>query len=88
MKLKYNFEIMEIDDSNVAVPVGDNTDDFHGIVKLNDSALVVFEMLQEGITEEEIIQQLVQTYDQPEDEIAAFVKEFIDQLIRENLIEQ
>ena len=55
MKAKYTFEIMEIDDQMMAVPVGEVADELHGILKLNQSAAAILELLKEETSEEEIV---------------------------------
>ena len=63
MKAKYTFEIMEIDDQMMAVPVGEEADELHGILKLNESAAAILELLKEETSEEEIVQKLLEKYE-------------------------
>ena len=87
MKLKHTFEIMEIDDQIMAVPVGDCAEEFHGILKINQSAAAILELLKEDTTEEEIVAKLLKEYDSTEEELQAFVHEYLEQLKEAELVE-
>lgn len=86
MKLKYTFEMMEIDDQLMAVPVGDGADEFHGILKLNSSAASIFELLKEDTTEEEIVSKLQESYESS-DELKTYVHDYIAQLKEAGFVE-
>ena len=87
LKLKYNFEMMEIDDQQMAVPVGDGADEFHGILKLNKSAAAIFNLLKDETTEEAIIEKLLESYDATEDELKVYVHNYIQELKDSGFIE-
>ncbi len=87
MKLKYTFEIMEIDDQLMAVPVGENADELHGIVRLNKTGSFIFECLKEDISEEEIVEKLSEKYDSSLDEVKEDVRSYLSQLKEAGLIE-
>lgn len=77
-KLKYTFETMELDDVLVAVPVEEGASEFHGVIKLNETAAYIFRLLQDEITEEQIIDAVAREYDAPKREIASDVKEYLE----------
>lgn len=87
MKLKHTFEMMEIDEQKMAVPVGDGADAFHGILKLNQSAAAILELLKEETTEEEMVQKLKEDYDSSEEEIRTYVREYVEELKKAGFIE-
>lgn len=86
MKLKYTFEVMEMDDSFVAVPVGDNAKEFSGIIKLNETAKSIFNLLNDDMSEEQIIEQLSKEYDMSSEDTKAYVHSFINQLINAGVL--
>ena len=86
MKLKYTFELMEVEDQQMAVPVGENADELHGILKLNKSAAAIIELLKEETTEEEIVEKLLEKYDAPKEEIQKSVHEYIQELEKAELL--
>lgn len=80
MKLRYTFEMVDMDGDMVAVPVGDDADQFKGLVKLNKSASEIFILLQEEKSEKEIIDILSERYPDNADEIAGFVEKYLKRL--------
>ncbi len=86
MKLKYTYEIMEIDDQLMAIPVGDSADETHSILKLNESAAAILGLLKDDLTEEEIIQKLLEDYDSSEEELRNSVYEYTKQLKEAGLV--
>jgi uncharacterized protein YihD (DUF1040 family) len=87
MKLKYTFETMKLDEYIVAVPVGDDAEKFHGVIKLNESAAEIFDLLKEDTTEDVIIDELKNRYGDDQ-KIPGFVKEVIDHLSVEGVLLQ
>lgn len=85
MKAKYTFEIMELDDEKIAVPVGAKAEQFHGVLKVNDTAIAILKLLTQSITEEKIVEELMKDFEG--EEIAANVHEFLNTLKTEGLVE-
>lgn len=61
MKLKNNYAVTKLADENIAVPL-DNTDAFHGIIKLNESGAEIFRLLNDGNSEEETVEKVKEKY--------------------------
>ena len=62
MKTKFHFEIMDLDDGLVAVPVGAGAEQFHGVLKLNETAAAILKHLNQDTSEEEIVDLLLKEY--------------------------
>lgn len=88
MKVKYSFEMMELDDGLVAIPVGAGADQFHGVLKINETGEAILKLLEQETTEEEIVENLLKEYSGDEKEIAGYVHEFLEKLISEGVIAQ
>lgn len=85
-KLKYTFELMDLDDRKVAVPVGNGAEEFRGVVKLNESAAEIFELLKQDTTEGMVIAELKKKYgDDPS--VPVFVREAIDYFRTEGILD-
>ncbi len=87
MKLKYNLEFMEVGDGIVAVPVGDNADELHAMINLNNESKIILELIKESETPDEVLNKLCKIY--PEDsknELGQQLCDFLNQLIREGLL--
>ena len=86
MKAKYTFEIMDLDDGLVAVPVGDGADQFHGVLKVNETAAAILKLIEQETTEEEIVDALLKEYNGNREEVAACVREYLETLNTEGVI--
>lgn len=85
MKLKYTFEILELDDQPVAVVVGKGASEFRGVLKLNETSKVIFEHLMEETSVEEIVDAMEAEFDVPRESLKADVQKFV-QFCEENNI--
>lgn len=88
MKLKYTFELVNLDDEIVAVPIDASKEEFRGIIKLNPSAEIIFKLLDNNITEDEIFDVLINKYDVAEDELRQYIHDFINKLNSAGLLEE
>lgn len=85
MRLKYTFETMELEDKVIAVPVGESAKEFRGVIRLNESAAEIFDLLKQETTEEAVVAVLKERYgDEPE--ILEFVHEFIENLTSKGVL--
>ena len=88
MKLKYHFVTNEVADKIVAVAVGDDMTSFNGFIKMNDTGAFIFNMLQNDVTEDEIVAAMLENYDNTtEEEVRATVKDFIAELVKAEVVE-
>jgi hypothetical protein len=62
------------------VPVGEEADELHGILKLNQSAAAILELLKEEISEEEIVQKLLEKYESSEEDMKSYVHDYLAEL--------
>lgn len=85
MKLRYNFEIAEVSGEIVAVAVGENAEQFSGILKINQTGKEIIECLKKEYTVEQIINYMNDKYE-TSDAIEKSIKEFIDKLIENNIV--
>lgn len=77
MKVKSDFILRKISDSYVVVPVGDAVVDFSGLVNLNESGAMLFELLQKGAEESDLVDALLKEYDVSREIAEADVKKFV-----------
>ncbi|MBR4537622.1 MAG: PqqD family protein [Clostridia bacterium] len=63
MKLVSEFEIVNIADDYMLVPVGSQMEKFNGTVVLNDVSAFLLEQLKTDRTKEELVRLLMETYD-------------------------
>lgn len=78
MKLKYQFVVNKVAGETVAVSVGNEGGLFNGYIKLNETAVFIFNALKKDTTREEIISGLLKEYPDATPEDAA---ESVDLLV-------
>ena len=88
MKLKYDFVTMEMEGKTVAVAVGDDANKFHGMLRLNDTAACIFQLLHTDVSLEMIVEAMKNEYDAPETELRRYVEEYIQSLADAGLLEE
>ena len=88
MKIKDGFVLREIADTIVAVPTGDLVNEFEGIIDLNSTGKFIWELLENDISIEEVINKLMEKYNVDEDSARKNAEKFIDNLRKANIIEE
>lgn len=89
MKLRYKFVVRNVSGKPVAVAVGQDNEKFNGMIKLNPSGEVIFQMLQQGaFSLNEIVSGFAQQFGIPEKTARPAVEAFIDQLRKNELLDE
>ena len=81
MKIKDGFVIRRVGNSFVAVATGDAVGSFNGMIKLNETAALVWEDLLKGLPLDEVVAHLCDEYDVD----ACRAREDVDALCRDLL---
>lgn len=87
MKLKEGFITYNTGDENLLVATGEAGKSFNGIVRNNETAAFIAELLKDEITEEEIVNRILDTYDVDENTAKKDVKRLLDTFKREGFLE-
>ena len=88
MKLKYEFEYVEIDDEIMCVPIGENANQFHGMIKINDVSKEMLEIINECNNPNEVLDKMLQRHpEENKDELGNYLCEFLNTLIKEGILE-
>ena len=83
MKIKKGFVVREVGGENIAVPIGEMAKEFHGMIKLNDSALFLWNFFNDDRTRDEAVAALIGEYEITEEEAIKGVDSFI-KLVTDN----
>ena len=86
MKSNYSFEIMNLDDGLVAVPVGGDSHKFNGVLKVNETAAAILKLLENETSEEQIVADLLKEYSGDPEAIRGYVHEYIETLKAEGVV--
>ena len=82
MKIKQGFALKKIAGNWVVLPLAEKTLDFTGMLTLNDSGQMLWQLLSSGCTREELADALVNEFEVTYDEALADVDEYLQMLAR------
>lgn len=80
VKVKKGFILRKVGRQFVVAATGEESRNFHGMIRLNKEAAYAFDLLREDMTEEELIAALVEKYAADEAEVRADVAYFLGKL--------
>ncbi len=87
MRIKEGFVLRRVMGNNVAVAVGEASKDFHGMVKLNDTAADIWRLIEKGHSEDEICDILLEEYEVEREKLSADIKACIAELHSNGILE-
>jgi hypothetical protein len=87
MKVKSDYVLREVANQYIVVPTGASSVDFNGIITLNKSGSELFKLLENEITQEDLINHLLENYHVSEGKAFMDVEAFIQKLERNNILE-
>ena len=88
MKIKDGFVRREVAGNNVVVAVGEASEKFNGMMKLNETGCFLWEKLEGGITRDELVNSLLEAYNVDKDTASVGVDKFIAELEKLGCIEK
>lgn len=77
MKIKDGFVLREVAGQTVVIGVGALSEQFHGMIRLNDTGAEIWKGLSRGDAPETIAEHLTKTYDVDADRALADVQAFV-----------
>ena len=82
MLIKKDFTIQKIGGSSyVAVPVGETSKTFHGMIRLNETGAFLWKkMAEKDCTEEELVEAMLAEYDVDRETVVADVRRILESL--------
>lgn len=87
MKIKSGFLLRQVGSQNVVVAIGEESRNFNGIIRLNDTGKFLWENMQSEITEKELTEIMLKEYDIDGATAEADVGDFIRNLKEAGLLE-
>ena len=88
MKIKKGFIVRQIAGQNVAIAVGEMSKKFHGMIKLNDTGLFIWNRLQDDTTEPAIVEAVIAEYEVDKETAAADVHRILGALKDAGIVEE
>ena len=87
MKIKEGFVVREIAGQSVVIALGAATKNFNGMIKLNETGRIIWDMLSEGKDKEDIVKRITDEYDIDSKTVTGDVESFINTLQGANILE-
>lgn len=85
-KIKDGFIVRKIGPQTMAVPVGERTNEVHGLVALNESGELLWSILQDGADKETLISALMNEYEVDRELAEKDVDLYIDMLEKQGVL--
>lgn len=87
MKIKDGFMVREVSGEILVVPVGAQSIDFKSVIRLNETGAFLWNKLQEDVTEDELLDAILNEYDIDKDIASVDIRRFVEKLIDAGIIE-
>ncbi|MCI5480692.1 MAG: PqqD family protein [Lachnospiraceae bacterium] len=81
MKIDREFVLREIAGDYVIIPTGKTVLEFNGLITINEVGVSLWNMLQNEITFDELVQGILDEYDVEESVAREDIQEFLDKLV-------
>lgn len=87
MKLKKNFILREVAGTFLVVAVGDAVKEFNKAINLNSTGAFLWKQLENEVSEEELIDKLLDEYEIDRETAQRDISEFLQRLREANLLD-
>lgn len=86
MRVDKEFVLREIAGDYIIIPTGKTVLEFNGLITVNDVGVDIWNMLQEDVTFEDLVQGILAEYDVEEEVAREDIQEFLDTLIQGGIL--
>ncbi|MBQ7760435.1 MAG: PqqD family protein [Clostridia bacterium] len=88
MKIKDGFILRDVGDKTFVVATGELSKSFNGMIHLNETGKLIWELLSKETTEEDIVKGIMEKYtDAPIDLVRSDVRTFIEKIKADGVLE-
>ena len=86
--LKDGFVLRQVADTWVVLPLGDAAVDFSGMLTLNESGAMLWRVLEQGASREELVAALLDEYEVSRQQAMADMDAFLNKLLQAGCLEE
>lgn len=86
MRIKQGYLLRETQDSRMVVATGRQAESFHGMIRLNASGALLYKRLEQGASEDDLVDVLLNHYQVTEGRARTDVVAFLDMLADAGLL--
>lgn len=87
MKIKEGFLLRQVAGNFVVVPIGEEAVEFNGVITINESGKFIWELMQNGIEKEELLEKFMKEYGLTEEAAKEDIRAFIQTLLDNGVAE-
>ncbi|PJM78657.1 PqqD family protein [Bifidobacterium scaligerum] len=88
MKIKPGFVLREVAGQSIVIATGESSTHFHGMIKLNPTGAFIWKALEQGSTENELINTLTEQFTVSQETASKDVAQFIHHMNEHGFLEQ
>lgn len=88
MRIKDGFVLKEIAGSYIVVPLRERIESFSAVINLNETSALLWKSLSKDLSEDELVQILLDSYDVDKTKAIEDVHDFVIKLKNADLIEE
>ena len=86
MRINKEFVLREIAGDYIIIPIGATALEFNGLITVNEVGVTIWNMLQEEVTMDDLVREILSEYDVEEAVVRADVEAFLGKLVENNII--
>ena len=86
MKVENGFVLREIAGDYIIIPTGKNALKFNGLITVNEVGVALWNMLQQDVTMDELVQGILEEYDVDEAVVREDITEFLEELKKHQIL--
>lgn len=86
MRINKEFVLREIAGDYVIIPTGQTVLEFNGLITVNEVGVVLWNMLQNEVTEDQLVEGILEEYDVEEEVAREDIRNFLDRLIQGKIL--
>ena len=88
MRVEKEFVLRKIAGDYIIIPTGKTVLEFNGLITVNEVGVSLWEMLQNEVTFDGLVQGILSEYDVEESVAREDIREFLDKLIEGGILEK
>lgn len=88
MKINSNFLLRDVAGQKVVLPVGEAAERFNGMIRLNDTGIYLWTLLEQETDEAALLAAMCRDYDIDEETARADIHRFVDTLRQAGILEE
>ena len=87
MRINKEFVLREIAGDYIIIPTGTTVLEFNGLITVNEVGVTIWNMLQEEVTMDELVQGVLAEYEVEEEVARKDIQEFLGELVKGGILE-